>query len=360
MSNNNNWGLGTSPNTKAVMNLISKIRNEYDIEAIKELISKMSISNLNQVIDGNTALMTASMIRNRPIVELLLDHGADINIRDKDGKTALMLMYSHSLNEDNDITRLLLERGADTNIRDKNGKTALMYVLRSPTLEDDLPLLLEHGADINNQDKMGKTALMYATEMGDVIAVILLLKYGANKDIRNGLRQTARDIAIARNRPDMVAVIDNYLLLRNTTTAKALNTIFNIQTKKAHDAKKELPLTLPKDPMSLVSSYLSGVNRKSLNNQLLILQNKMYGTYIPDGPAPHPLSLTPKEEVEGILKRKEYSEALNAYEEKLSSSAPVKSRSSGGRRTKRHTRSKPEKKHRLRRAITKRRVNLNF
>ena len=326
MSNNNNWGLGTSPNTKAVMNLISKIRNEYDIEAIKELISKMSISNLNQVIDGNTALMTASMIRNRPIVELLLDHGADINIRDKDGKTALMLMYSHSLNEDNDITRLLLERGADTNIR----------------------------------DKMGKTALMYATEMGDVIAVILLLKYGANKDIRNGLRQTARDIAIARNRPDMVAVIDNYLLLRNTTTAKALNTIFNIQTKKAHDAKKELPLTLPKDPMSLVSSYLSGVNRKSLNNQLLILQNKMYGTYIPDGPAPHPLSLTPKEEVEGILKRKEYSEALNAYEEKLSSSAPVKSRSSGGRRTKRHTRSKPAKKHRLRRAITKRRVNLNF
>ena len=211
MSNNNNWGLGTSPNTKAVMNLISKIRNEYDIEAIKELISKMSISNLNQVIDGNTALMTASMIRNRPIVELLLDHGADINIRDKDGKTALMLMYSHSLNEDNDITRLLLERGADTNIRDKNGKTALMY----------------------------------ATEMGDVIAVILLLKYGANKDIRNGLRQTARDIAIARNRPDMVAVIDNYLLLRNTTTAKALNTIFNIQSKKAHDAKKELPLTLP-------------------------------------------------------------------------------------------------------------------
>ena len=75
MSNNNNWGLGTSPNTKAVMNLISKIRNEYDIEAIKKLISKMSISNLNQVIDGNTALMTASMIRNRPIVELLLDHG---------------------------------------------------------------------------------------------------------------------------------------------------------------------------------------------------------------------------------------------------------------------------------------------
>ena len=346
MNNNNNWGLGTSPNTKAVKDLLSKIRNEFDIEAIKELISKMSISNLNQVVDGMTALMTASMIRNRPIVELLLDHGADINIRDKDGKTALMLMYSHSLNEDNDITRLLLERGADTNIRDKNGKTALMYVLRSPTLEDDLPLLLEHGADINNQDKMGKTTLMYATEMGDVIAVILLLKYGANKDIRNGLRQTARDIAIARNRPDMVAVIDNYLLLRNTTTAKALNTIFNIQTKKAYDAKKELPLTLPKDAMSLVGSYLSGVKGTSLNNQLPILQNKMYGTYIPDGPAPHPLSLTPEEEAEGILKRNEYSKALNAYTEKSSS---------GGRRTKHHARSKPTKKHRRHRAITKRR-----
>ena len=56
-------------------------------------------------------------------VRLLLDRGADINARDADGRTALMLAsYSDAYSPD--VVRLLIERGADVNARTPSGDTA--------------------------------------------------------------------------------------------------------------------------------------------------------------------------------------------------------------------------------------------
>lgn len=53
------------------------------------------------------------------IIELLLIHGADINLQNNDGSTALMLANSNSM------VGLLLRHGADINLQNINGKTAL-------------------------------------------------------------------------------------------------------------------------------------------------------------------------------------------------------------------------------------------
>jgi ankyrin repeat protein len=57
-----------------------------------------------------------------PIAELLLLHGADLNLQHGNGGTALMFA---TLFGRNDLVRLLMEHGADLNIKDNRGLTAL-------------------------------------------------------------------------------------------------------------------------------------------------------------------------------------------------------------------------------------------
>lgn len=57
-----------------------------------------------------------------------------------------------------DVTTLLLEQGADVNLKDKNGCTALIYATMHSSL-DVVKLMIEKGADVNAKNKAGKSAL---------------------------------------------------------------------------------------------------------------------------------------------------------------------------------------------------------
>jgi len=58
------------------------------------------------------------------LVRLCICYGADVNMVDKDGNTALF--YSKSL----DVTKCLVENGTDINILNLRGKTAVVYLYR--------------------------------------------------------------------------------------------------------------------------------------------------------------------------------------------------------------------------------------
>ena len=79
-------------------------------------------------------LGVAVLLGNGEIVNLLLDHGADINEQQtwRRGKTLTRrtpLMIAVSVMSDPDMVRLLIRRGAKVNLRTKEGKTALGLVL---------------------------------------------------------------------------------------------------------------------------------------------------------------------------------------------------------------------------------------
>jgi hypothetical protein len=57
----------------------------------------------------------------------------------------------------------LLEIGADVNLQDSSGRTALMYAAYNGYI-NRVNKLLEFGADVNIQDSFGHTALMYAKD----------------------------------------------------------------------------------------------------------------------------------------------------------------------------------------------------
>jgi ankyrin repeat protein len=74
-------------------------------------------------------------------------------------------------------TQLLLQHGADPNARDKKGDTPLHYAVRENAFLI-VSHLLQNGADPNLADHKGKVPLRTA-ELIDTELERLLLKYGA-------------------------------------------------------------------------------------------------------------------------------------------------------------------------------------
>ena len=75
-----------------------------------------------RAFDGYTPLIAASESGRLATVELLLNHGANVNAIDKDKQTALMRAAAAGRL---DVVRLLIDRGADLARKDKLGQTAL-------------------------------------------------------------------------------------------------------------------------------------------------------------------------------------------------------------------------------------------
>jgi len=130
--------------------------------------------------ESYTPLMAASagLMRNGKnieIIELLLSFGADIDIQDEGGMTALMYAGSSGFPR---IVEALLENDADPDYMDDSGETVLSYSLIYG-YKEITKLLLEYGAFPNYEDNGGGTPLIHALDDG-IDSVKLLLEHGAD------------------------------------------------------------------------------------------------------------------------------------------------------------------------------------
>lgn len=118
--------VGFSPDVrdrKGVPVLVSAIRNNNP-EAGEVLLSRGADPNAMSEDRGTTALMEAASLGNLHLIEMLLGHGANPDLRSKSGRTALMLAVSEG---NRDAAAALLSAGADREIVDDLGMTALGY-----------------------------------------------------------------------------------------------------------------------------------------------------------------------------------------------------------------------------------------
>jgi 6-phosphogluconolactonase (cycloisomerase 2 family)/uncharacterized caspase-like protein len=120
---------------------------------------------------------------------------ADINARNKDGWTALMLASRD--NQKPEVIALLLKAGADTSARDSRyGRTAQMWAAADNQNPEVLKALLNGGADINFRNMDGETALMAAAANNQNPEVIMmLLRAGADAKAKDSAERTAFDYA---------------------------------------------------------------------------------------------------------------------------------------------------------------------
>ncbi len=169
------------------------------LENIKELLKKGADVNVKDE-DGRTALMKAANLGKLDVVKCLAELGADWEAKDECGKTALMTAANYGELE---VVKYLVEGGADLEAKNGYGETALMKAVNWGTL-DVVKCLVEGGADVNASDKYGNTALSWAVYNGHLEMVKYLAECGVDLEAKNEDGDTALDIARKREKADCV------------------------------------------------------------------------------------------------------------------------------------------------------------
>ena len=199
-------------NTAGVSSLMAA-SGTGNVSCVKFLVSRGANVNAHDA-DGWTALMFACTFSTIDCAAFLISKGAYVDARTNEGQTALAV-EAQALMEESlmanasaghvvpvvadqasvmDCIKLLISKGANVNARDNNGGTALMLAATGDAAgnEECVKLLLSKGADVNAKDMDGDTALMQAASAywtgnagSTANCVNLLISKGAEVNVKD-------------------------------------------------------------------------------------------------------------------------------------------------------------------------------
>ena len=169
-----------------------------DSTMLQLLLDKGADVNIRGSPNGRTALMHAALKGNVSIVNMLIDNNADM-YAESGGLTALLwashankietvgtildrgmdvnyvmqtketaLLYALSV-RNFALTELFVNHGADVNFICRGGITVLMYAMKHKCKTNFMRLLIRNGVDVDAQDSRGDTALFHALRLESVL-----------------------------------------------------------------------------------------------------------------------------------------------------------------------------------------------
>jgi ankyrin repeat protein len=176
-------------------------------------ISKLLLeagSNLDaRDIRCETPLFTAINNQNVEAVKFLLSNGANPNVFDTYGNTALM--NASGRKDRHEIIPLLLSRNVEVNAYNNTENTALHFLangnVESP---EEIRLLVKRGAKVNDQNSYGYTPLHNACYMHNMETMKMLLRLGADQEMKNDKGRTPYElIGAPRYKQDIKVLMEN-------------------------------------------------------------------------------------------------------------------------------------------------------
>lgn len=178
-------------------------KNVIDFEDIKK---GAYVNGMNS--NGQSALHIAALSTDAHAIHQLIGFHINLNIQDKDGNTPLLRVLEKALYKDTNsqgraIAQQLIEAGADVDLKDKDENTSLIIAVKN----NDLAMvnyLLSKGADKEILDDDMKTALFWAAEMGFEEIFDLLLQHGAKLNIVSYKKENTPLIAALKINPNIV------------------------------------------------------------------------------------------------------------------------------------------------------------
>lgn len=171
---------------------------------------------------GYTPLILACKSSFSDMVRVILENGGNPKISSNDGKTALhhavdigtLCLQSPGGDESIkacplSIPELLINAGADINAKDKLGKTPLHYAVHNGLI-GVASSLIKVGADVNAQDNDGNTPMHSFGKQMSAACVQVLLSQGAKLDIKNNAGLTPYEKAMKEANASVVNAINDF------------------------------------------------------------------------------------------------------------------------------------------------------
>ena len=180
-----------------------------------------ALAGTAQAADTAT-LADAAEQRNQTLIRKLLATGADVNVAQVDGMTAL---HWAVYNDDAETAGLLVRSRANVNATNRYGVPPLSIACTNgnATL---VRLLLDAGANANVSLPGGETVLMTAARVGNLEAVKALLARGANPNAQERRDQTALMWAAAEGHATVVRALIEAGSTINGTLASGFTPLF--------------------------------------------------------------------------------------------------------------------------------------
>ncbi len=173
--------------------------------------------------------MYASLAGNKETVKYLLSKSANINIPDKEGNDAFILVIKLSEYDRNnnhlEIIKQLLNNKTDINYCNNNGITPFTGAVIKNWSTEVLDLLLAKGAKVNIKDKNGLTAMDYCPN-GKIKAYLKAKGALKGKKIKNS-EYASSITAVETVNTNNTPTVSNSTVPDNSKTNNATNTVQN-------------------------------------------------------------------------------------------------------------------------------------
>lgn len=168
-------------------NLLLSAKNIDFDRFMREVDNGADIHASGENGDNVLTTLTQSMLtyaeyeKGEPILEFLIQHGFDVNRKDKRKIAAIhYLAQSGSY----DALNSIIEAGANINAKDGNGNTPLILSI-SRNRPRNTTLLLDHGADVNIVNRLKKNALMTIAPKKQITNLLRILALTKNVDAQD-------------------------------------------------------------------------------------------------------------------------------------------------------------------------------
>ncbi|KAF4956485.1 hypothetical protein FSARC_11555 [Fusarium sarcochroum] len=171
---------------------------------VAKMLLELGANPDSEDIEGITSLAWATCAGSTEVVNMLLKLGADPDSEDWEGRTPLAFAAK---NADYSLVELLLQVGVRPDSKDYYGYTPLLWACQNDD-EATVKLLLKHDVDIENRHKGGGTPLSWVVERSYEDTLEVLLDHGANPEVHNlGSSQTALIWAAERGHRRAVEIL---------------------------------------------------------------------------------------------------------------------------------------------------------
>ncbi|WP_232780551.1 ankyrin repeat domain-containing protein [Capnocytophaga cynodegmi] len=178
----------TELNERAYDAVSLAINNGAPYETILFLLSLEGNEVDKLTHDKRTYLFWAAFQNNLPLINYLLQKGADVNVKDSHMYTPLLFAAVRG-NINTELYDILINKGANINEKNENGANALLLAI--PHMKDlkEAQYFIKKGLSLKSIDNNGDDALFYASRNGNQKIINQLIKKGFNPKTLNNKGQ---------------------------------------------------------------------------------------------------------------------------------------------------------------------------